>query len=87
MQNLITFSKQKERVNFIFPSDLNRKANSVVKELGFSSYSDLVRQALTEFLERVERKKIDREIIEASKHFFEIENKTADEWRGTETDI
>lgn len=84
--NTQTISQKKEKVNFLFPHELNRKATDTAKELGFS-YSDLVRQALAEFLERFERNRIEREIVEASKHFYEIEKKVADEWRITETDF
>lgn len=81
-----TISQKKEKVNFLFPSELNRKASKAAKELGFS-YSDLVRRALTEFLDRIERDRINMEIVEASKYFCEIEKKVADEWRTTEASI
>lgn len=81
-----TILQKKEKVNFVFPSELNRKASETAKELGFS-YSDLVRRALSEFLDRIERDKINREIIEASKYFCETEKSVADEWRITETSI
>lgn len=81
-----TISQKKEKVNFLFPSELNQKASAVAKELGFT-YSDLVRQALADFLERIEKERIDREIAEAAKFFYETEKQTAEEWRFTETSV
>ena len=81
-----TISQKKEKVNFLFPYELNRKATAIARELGFS-YSDLVRQALAEFLERIERNKIDREIEDACKYFYETDKKIAEEWRFAETSI
>ncbi|MFH0992707.1 MAG: type II toxin-antitoxin system CcdA family antitoxin [bacterium] len=82
--NPLTINGKKEKVNFLFPSELNRKAIKVASELGFS-YSELVRQALAEFLERIERERNNREIMEAAKFFHETEKKISDEWRVTET--
>jgi hypothetical protein len=85
MENLI-MSGRKEKVNFLFPSELNRKAIAVAKELGFS-YSDLVRRALADWIERIEREKIDREIGEACREFYEIDKQLAEEWRIAESKV
>ena len=77
---------KKEKVNFFFPSELNRRASKAATDLGFS-YSELVRQALAEFLERIERERINREISEAAKFFYDTEKRLADEWRSSETRI
>lgn len=79
-------SGKKEKVNFLFPTELNKRANSIAKELGFT-YSDLVRQALAEFIDKIDRKKIDSEIAEACAYFYDKEKKLAQEWRATETRI
>lgn len=84
LMNTLTLSGKKEKVNFFFPSDLNRRASEAATQLGFS-YSELVRQALAEFLDRVERERINREITEAAKFFYDTEKLLADEWRGAET--
>jgi predicted transcriptional regulator len=82
--NTLAGNGKKEKVNFFFPSELNRRASKLATELGFS-YSELVRQALAEFLERIERERINREITEAAKFFYGTEKRLADEWRSSET--
>ena len=82
--NTVPPNSKKEKVNFFFPSELNRRASKVATDLGFS-YSELVRQALAEFLERIERERINREITEAAKFFYDVEKRLADEWRSAET--
>ena len=77
---------KKEKVNFFFPSELNRRASKAATDLGFS-YSELVRQALAEFLERIDRERINREISEAAKFFYDTEKRLADEWRSAETSV
>jgi predicted DNA-binding protein len=80
------YSGKKEKVNFLFPSELNNKANAVAKELGFT-YSDFVRQAVADFIERIERNKIDREIEEACKQFYDMDKQLAEEWRVAESRV
>ena len=84
LMNTLAQKSKKEKVNFFFPSELNRRASKVATDLGFS-YSELVRQALAEFLERIERERINREITEAAKFFYDVEKRLADEWRSAET--
>ncbi len=81
---ILAYSGKKEKVNFLFPSELNTKANAVAKELGIT-YSDFVRQALADFIERIERKKIDREIEEACREFYDADKQLAEEWRIAES--
>jgi hypothetical protein len=84
--NTIVISGKKEKVNFLIPSELNKKAIAAAESLGFS-YSDFVRQALAELVERIEREKIDREIEEACAFYFESDKKLAEEWRSAELRI
>lgn len=84
--NTLTISGKKEKVNFLIPSDLNQKANAIAESLGFS-YSDFVRQALADFVEKIEREKTDREIEDACKFFYQTDKQLEDEWRFAETRI
>jgi predicted DNA-binding protein len=84
--NTASISSKKEKVNFLFPSELNTRAIAMANMLGLT-YSDFVRQAVAEFVERIERENINREITEACKCFYETDKQLADEWRSAETRI
>lgn len=81
-----TISNKKEKVNFLFPADLNQKAIALADALGFT-YSDFVRQAVADFVEKNEREKINREIADACIYFYETNKQIAAEWKSTETDL
>lgn len=85
MSNL-TASRKNERVNLLVPQELVRKAVKAAKGLD-SSLSELVRMALSRYLENLEREKTEKEVADACKYYYEEDKKIAKEWAQFETTV
>lgn len=79
----VGYPGKQERVNFWIPKELNKKVKWATKEFDFSR-SDLFRQALHDFLERLEREKINQEIKTACEFYYKKDQRMAEEWRAGE---
>jgi hypothetical protein len=85
MDNL-TYSGKKEKINFLVPQEYVARANQLAKEFD-SSLSDLLRRALLNLIEDLERKKIEREVEIACKNYYEFNKQFSKEWANFETRI
>lgn len=74
------------RKYFLLPAHLYKRADGVGNELGLN-FSELLRRALEEFVNKVEKEKIDLEIADACKYYFETDQEIAEEWRNAEGKI
>jgi metal-responsive CopG/Arc/MetJ family transcriptional regulator len=84
--NTLAVATSGRKINFQASNELYNKANQVAEELN-SSLSETIRRAIEEFVEKHQKEKIDQEIIEACKYFYETDKRIAEEWGTTEMDI
>jgi predicted adenine nucleotide alpha hydrolase (AANH) superfamily ATPase len=77
---------KRERVNFWAPSELIKRANRVAKAFNFS-LSEVTRKALEEYIEKVEQERLEKEIGEACKYYYELDKEMAKEWESAEARI
>jgi metal-responsive CopG/Arc/MetJ family transcriptional regulator len=75
-----------QRKNFYLSLDLAERTERLAKEIG-SNLSELVRHALEEYIERVEREMIEREIRGACEFYYNEDKKLADAWYAAEPGI
>ncbi len=83
MQTIVQ-KNQKEKINFYLSKDIARKTNLIAKENN-STVSEIIRLALIHFIDEFEKKKMEAELIEAYKAYYDLDKKIASEWRNTET--
>ena len=74
------------RKYFLLPQTLFERADEIGEELGLN-FSELLRKALESFVNKVEKEKIDKEIAEACKFYYDIDKEMAAEWRSVEGKI
>lgn len=74
------------RKNILLPKNLSIKADEISTQLGIN-FSELLRKALEDFVGRMEREKINKEIADACKFYYEIDKEIASEWRFVEGDL
>ena len=74
------------RKNFLLPTDLAGRAESVAKKLGVD-FSQLTRQAIREFVEKSEREAMEKELAEACKNYRQFNKRFSGEWAHFETRI
>jgi archaellum component FlaD/FlaE len=77
--------KEKSRLN-LNTTGLNEKMNLWAEELNMT-VTDLARKALGEFIEKLERNKIEREIADACKFYYRHDKQIAEEWKTAESRI
>jgi hypothetical protein len=75
-----------ERVNFLVPRDLLKKAEMVAEEYD-SSLSDLFRQALTIIIQQYEQERKAKAIAEACTYYYKIDKKIAAEWESADSKV
>lgn len=75
---------QKSRLNLNIPAELNERLNSWAEMLQLT-LSELTRQALGEYIERLERDKREQELAEACKSYRQFNKKFSSEWAKFET--
>ena len=78
-----TIQNKKVRKYFLLPTNLSMKAEEISAQLGLN-FSELLRKALEDFVGRMEREKVNKEIADACKFYYEIDKETASEWRSAE---
>jgi metal-responsive CopG/Arc/MetJ family transcriptional regulator len=76
----------KVRKYFSLSKNLSNKADKIGSELGLN-FSDLIRTALEDFVGKVEKEKIDKEIAEACAYYFDIDQEIASDWKNAEGNI
>ncbi len=77
-------SEHKLRKNFLLPADLAGRAEIVAKDLGVD-LSQLMREAIRQFVENKERELLEKELAEACVNYREFNKKFSPEWAGFET--
>jgi hypothetical protein len=78
MENLIP-SGNKERVNFLFPKELVRKARRAASELD-CTLSDFIREAVSSFIKEIELAKTKKELEEGYKANYSYYANLNKEW-------
>lgn len=81
-----TIQKENIRKNILLPKTLTIKADEISAHLGLN-FSELLRKALEDFLGRMEKEKINKEIAEACRFYYESDKEIASEWRNAEGSI
>ena len=81
-----TIQNETIRKNIMIPKTLSNKADEISDKLGMN-FSELLRKALEEFVSKVEKERINREIAEACKFYYETDKEIASEWRTAEGGI
>jgi metal-responsive CopG/Arc/MetJ family transcriptional regulator len=71
---------------FLLPKSLYEKADEIGEKLGMN-FSQLMRTALENYVAQVEKEKINNEIAEACKFYYDIDKQIASEWRPAEGGI
>ncbi len=84
--NTFVEDKAQERVNFWIPKALSKRVKWAEKEFDFSR-SDLFRQAIIEFIAKLEKDAVDREVEETCKFYRSKDQQLAKEWRAAEGPI
>jgi post-segregation antitoxin (ccd killing protein) len=75
-----------QRKNFYLSTDLAGRAEAVARKLEID-FSQLLREALRQFVERMEREEMQRELVEACKNYREFNKKLSTEWAQFETRV
>ena len=81
--NTLTISGKKERVNFLVPQDLVKRAEKIAKDYN-SSLSEIFRKSLESLIDQHERSKIENEIEEACKLYYDADKQLAADWEVAE---
>lgn len=71
--------KDKERINLFVTSELSEQINKVAEDEN-STISDVVREAIKEYILKIENAKINRELEEGYKANYNYYLKSQDEW-------
>lgn len=71
---------KKERLSFFVNSELSRKVNNISKQTKLP-VSEIVRKALQNFIELIEREKLESELEDGYKANYEYYLKTQGEWK------
>ena len=79
-------TSEKEMVSLLIPKDIKREANDWAKSV-HSSLSKLVAMLLRDYLQKLERERIEKEIIEACKSYYGIEEKIVEDWKFADSKI
>jgi post-segregation antitoxin (ccd killing protein) len=78
--------KQMRRKNFFLSLDLDNRAAAVAKHLDLD-FSELVRVALSEFVQRREREREEEELAKACENYREFNKRFSPGWAKFETRI
>lgn len=71
---------KKERLSFFVNSELSRKINSISKQTNLP-VSEIARKALQNFIDQIEKEKIETELEAGYKANYEYYLKTQEEWK------
>jgi metal-responsive CopG/Arc/MetJ family transcriptional regulator len=81
-----TAEQNNVRKYFLLSKRLYQRADGIGEELGLN-FSELLRKALEDFVSKIEKEKINKEIAEACKFYYEIDKEIAADWRSVEGEI
>ena len=73
-----------EKVNFLAPQQDLEKASRLAEEFD-TTLSELLRRALRNVIEELERKKAEKEIEAACRNYYDFNRKFSKEWAAFET--
>jgi antitoxin component of RelBE/YafQ-DinJ toxin-antitoxin module len=74
------------RKNFLLSQSLFQKANDVGEKTGLN-FSEVVRTALEDYIHKIERQRLEQQLIEACKFYNNIDKEIAKEWKEAEAAI
>ncbi len=77
-------SKQMRRKNFFLSLDLDNRATAAAKHLNLD-FSELVREALDDFVKRLEKEREEKELAQACENYREFNKRFSAEWAQFET--
>lgn len=80
-----TNSSQRKK-NFYLSFELDNKINNEIKNSGIT-FSQLIRDLLTDWVKKREKEKIEREIMDACEFYYDVDKKLAEDWRSAESDV
>ena len=83
---MLSARKEMQRKNFYLSSDLARRAEVLAKILDLD-FSQLLREALHQFVEIKEREELERELAEACDKYREFNKRFSSEWAHFETRV
>ena len=81
-----TLEQNNVRKYFLLSQNLYKRADEIGDELGLN-FSELLRKALEDFVNKIEKEKINKEIAEACKFYLDIDKEIAADWRSAEGEI
>lgn len=81
-----TITTQSVKKYFLLPKHLYQRADEISNELGLN-FSELLRKALENFVSQIEKERVDKEIADACKFYYDIDKEIASEWRQVEGKI
>ena len=79
-------TEEKVRLNLAFPGHLAARVTELSREAG-QSVTEWVKNALSQVVEEVEKKKLEKELIAECQMFYQIDKDLAEEWKDTETNV
>lgn len=71
---------KKERLSFFVNSDLSEKVNKISEQTNLT-VSEIARQALVNFIEQMEKEKIEKELEAGYKANYDYYLKSQEEWK------
>ncbi len=75
-----------KKLNFFIPGHLAKKIETV-RKINNLSMSELARNALSEYTEKLEKERIKQAMIEECERYYDIDRHIAKEWRSAEAEI
>ena len=78
--------KKNKRINFLAPEQLVSKIGLFAEENQLTE-SDLIRQAISSYIDELEKKKLEEQIKEACENYREFNKQFSGEWAQFETRI
>lgn len=75
-----------KRKNFLIPEELNTQAEETARNLGLD-LSELIRIAIRDFVQRVERERREKELAAACEEYYDFNRSFSQEWAKFETRV
>ncbi len=72
---------KKERKTVTIPKKLTKQAATIIEDYDISSFSELITVALAEFVDKIEKMKLERELAEGYQANKEYYAKMSEEWK------
>jgi metal-responsive CopG/Arc/MetJ family transcriptional regulator len=74
---------KKERTSFFLDSEFAQKVNAIADEINIS-VSELIRKALDNYIKKIEKERIEKELEAGYKSNYEYYLRSGEEWRYAE---